>query len=80
MNWFSKLLTSKPSNATDPKDAALSDHHKNTDVSNKFLIVGLGNIGAGGIKNLPGLVPCLDDRNCLLFAVDRNGSSAGSAL
>jgi PTH1 family peptidyl-tRNA hydrolase len=49
MNWLTNLFTSqKPINNTDLMKPEVHEHQKNNmkNVSNKFLIVGLGNIGA----------------------------------
>jgi PTH1 family peptidyl-tRNA hydrolase len=49
MNWLTNLFTSqKPIDKTDLMEPEVHEHQKNNmkNVSNKFLIVGLGNIGA----------------------------------
>jgi peptidyl-tRNA hydrolase, PTH1 family len=48
MNWLSKLFAKKEKEIIDPTTSEVSEHQKNNieNMSKKFLIVGLGNIGA----------------------------------
>lgn len=47
MNWFSKLFKQNSKEETTPIELEIDEHHKNNskDMSKKFLIAGLGNIG-----------------------------------
>lgn len=52
MNWFSKIITKKDKETIDPMKSEIHEHQKNNikNVSKKFLIIGLGNIGADYIN------------------------------
>ena len=48
MNWFTKIFIKKEKETIDPMKSEIHEHQSDNmkNVSNKFLIVGLGNIGA----------------------------------
>lgn len=48
MKWFTSIFTKKEKETTDPMKSEIHEHQNDNmkNVSNKFLIVGLGNIGA----------------------------------